>query len=89
MTGGGVSGGAGSDAAFLLLLLCRCRSCSRRVGVVSPPRHVWCCRPTKEARRAAAHRVQHHPHAALADHQGDCRLHGAGEGERPVPVRHR
>jgi len=29
---------AGSDAALLLLLLSRCRSCSRRVGVVSPPR---------------------------------------------------
>ena len=90
---------AGSDAALLLLLLSRCRSCSRRVGVVSPsrpsvrspplPRHVRCRRPAAEARRAAAHRVQHHAHAAVADDQGDRRVHGAGEGERPVPVRHR
>ena len=51
--------------------------------------HVRCRRPTEEVRRAAAYRVQRHSHAALAYHQGDRRLHGAGQGQRPVPVWHR
>ena len=72
-------------------VLCRrpARPSVRSPPRLTSPRHVRCRRPAAQARRAAAHRVQHHAHAAVPDDQGDRRVHGAGEGERPVPVRHR